>query len=97
MKNKSTIQSDRDASVTRKDRYVTVAPSPLNAVKLDLGIILVLSALVWVLITQLVTNELVQFLLLFSFGLLATCWIVIRTRRVIKAHLQKARVNGETK
>ena len=96
MKNKSTLESDKNASVTRKGRYVTVAPSPLNAVKLDLGIIIVLSVIVWVLVSQLITDELMQFISLFVFGLLSTGWIILRTRRVIKAHLEKAQANGET-
>ena len=95
MKTESTDQLNKNASVTRKQRYVTVAPSPLNAVKLDLGIIIVLSVIIWVLIPRLIADELLQIFVLAGFGLLAAVWIIFRTRRVMRSHMQKVDSDGE--
>ena len=62
---------------------MTVAPSPLNEVKLDLGIILTVGGLLLLVQGRIVESLLVQLLVLASYGLLGLCWIVIRTRKVM--------------
>ena len=62
---------------------MTVAPSPLNEVKLDLGIILTVGGLLLLVQGRIVESVLVQLLVLVSYGLLGLCWIVIRTRKVM--------------
>lgn len=69
---------------------MTVAPSPLNEVKLDLGIILSVGVLL-LLVQGRVTDSLsLQLLLLLSYGLLGMVWIVVRVRRVV-AKLERER------
>ena len=69
---------------------MTVAPSPLNEVKLDLGIILA-GGLVLLLVQGRAVDGLpLQFLLLSSYGLLGMIWIVVRVRRVV-AKLERER------
>jgi hypothetical protein len=70
------------ASVTG-GKGMTVAPSPLNEIKLDLGIILVVGFLLLLLQGRVLDNLPLQFLLLASYGLLGMLWIVVRTRRVM--------------
>ena len=62
---------------------MTVAPSPLNEVKLDLGIILAVGLLLLLVQGRAVDGLPLQFLLLSSYGLLGMVWIVVRVRRVV--------------
>jgi predicted membrane channel-forming protein YqfA (hemolysin III family) len=66
-------------------RGFSVAASPLNAVKLDLGIILVVGALLLLVHGKLVSGTLAQFLVLAVYGIGAMLWLIIRTRRVLHA------------
>ena len=70
------------ASVTG-GKGMTVAPSPLNEIKLDLGIILMVGFLLLLLQGRILDSLSLQLLLLASYGLLGLIWIVVRTRRVI--------------
>lgn len=69
---------------------MTVAPSPLNEVKLDLGIILAVGLLLLLVQGWAVDGLPLQFLLLSSYGLLGMIWIVVRVRRVV-AKLERER------
>ncbi|MEI2782806.1 MAG: hypothetical protein V9H25_23805 [Candidatus Competibacter sp.] len=69
---------------------MTVAPSPLNEVKLDLGIILAVGLLLLLVQGRAVDGLPLQFLLLSSYGLLGMIWIVVRVRRVV-AKLERER------
>ncbi len=62
---------------------MTVAPSPLNEVKLELGIILVVGGLLLLVQGRIVESLSVQFLVLACYGFLGLGWIVIRTRKVM--------------
>jgi hypothetical protein len=75
---------------------MAVAPSPLNEVKLDLGIILTVGGLLLLVQGRIVESVLVQLLVLVSYGLLGLCWIVIRTRKVMAeiARAQEQSSNG---
>ena len=63
---------------------MTVAPSPLNEVKLDLAIILVVGGLLLLVQGRLLDSLLAQLLVLASYGVLGMLWIVIRTRNVLQ-------------
>ena len=63
---------------------MTVAPSPLNEVKLDLAIILVVGGLLLLVQGRLLDSLLAQLLVLASYGLLGMLWIVIRVRNVLQ-------------
>ncbi len=80
-------------SITRKRRSVTVAPSPFNVVKFELGVILLLLPLVWLLVERLVTKTHWQFALLFAAASLASAWLIWRTRGVMR-RLEGEREDG---
>lgn len=80
----------KDSGSVTGGKGMTVAPSPLNEVKLDLGIILSVGVLL-LLVQGRVTDSLsLQLLLLLSYGLLGMVWIVVRVRRVV-AKLERER------
>lgn len=62
---------------------LTVAPSPFNEVKLDLGVILSVGVVLLLVQGRALDSLLAQFLVLACYGLLGMLWIVIRTRRVM--------------
>ncbi len=63
---------------------MTVAPSPLNGVKLDLAIILVVGMLLLLAQGRLMDSLLAQLLVLASYGVLGMFWIVIRARKILQ-------------
>ncbi len=80
----------KDSGSVTGGRGMTVAPSPLNEVKLDLGIILAVGLLLLLVQGRVVDGLPLQFLLLSSYGLLGMIWIVVRVRRVV-AKLERER------
>lgn len=85
------LDKAKEATSVNRSRGMTVAPSPLNGVKLDLGIILTVGVLLLLVQGRLVDSLLLQFLLIFSYSLLGTIWIIVRARQVV------ARVERERK
>jgi len=77
---------NKGASLTRKRRHFTVSASPLNAVKLDLAIIIVMAIIVGVMVGYLVESDTRQILWLAAYGLLAMAWLLIKTRRVLRQY-----------
>lgn len=63
---------------------MTVAPSPLNEVKLDLAIILVVGMLLLLVQGRLMDGLPAQLLVLASYGVAGMLWIVVRTRKVLR-------------
>lgn len=80
----------KDSGSVTGGKGMTVAPSPLNEVKLDLGIILAVGLLLLLVQGRAVDGLPLQFLLLSSYGLLGMIWIVVRVRRVV-AKLERER------
>lgn len=76
------MTKETSASVTG-GKGMTVAPSPLNEVKLELGVILIVGGLLLLVQGRVMESLVVQLLMLASYGLLGFCWIVIRTRKVV--------------
>lgn len=70
--------------VTRIRRAFTVAASPLNGVKFELGIILCLAGLAWLLHDLLVSDVVLQLIGLAAYGLAGMLWIILRTRRILR-------------
>jgi len=66
-------------------RGLRVGPSPLNPVKLELGLLLVGGLLLLLLHPRLVEGAGGQILLLVGYGLAAAAWLVWRARRVLAA------------
>ena len=86
----------KESSSVTGGKGMTVAPSPLNEIKLDLGIILTVGGLLLLVQGRIVESVPVQLLVLVSYGLLGLCWIVIRTRKVMAeiARAQEQSSNG---
>lgn len=83
----------KDSSSVTGGKGLTVAPSPLNEVKLDLGIILAVGVLLLLVQERVVDGLPLQLLLLLSYGLSGMVWIVIRVRRVMaKIERERRRV-----
>lgn len=71
-------------SVTRMQRTFTVAASPLNTVKFELGVILALGVLVWLLHGWFASGAVLQFVVLTGYGLVGMLWVVLRTRQILR-------------
>ncbi len=67
-------------------RGFAVSASPFNGVKLELGIALVLGALLWLGAESITASTEAQLLILLGFGLLSTLWLVARTRAVLRRY-----------
>ncbi len=70
-------------SIPRQRRVFTVAPSPLNEVKFDLGIVLVVGGLLLVVVARISDDAWTQVLILLAYGLLGMIWIIVRVRLVV--------------
>ncbi|MDH5327861.1 MAG: hypothetical protein OEZ68_06620 [Gammaproteobacteria bacterium] len=72
---------------SKKTNGFGVAPSPFNAVKLELGVILVLSLCVWLAAEFITANDFVQLLILSGFSVAATVWLILRTKVLLSKGL----------
>ena len=57
-----------------------VAPSPFNAVKLELAIILIAGLLLWAVVDSITTSDSAQIGILMVFGFAGAAWLIMRTR-----------------
>ena len=73
---------EQPGSVTRKRYTMTVAPSPLNGVKIDLGVIVVLLPLVWLVVHRAFETADGQLLAMAGFSVITALWLVARVRWV---------------
>ncbi len=62
---------------------MTVAPSPFNEVKLDLGVILTVGLVLLLVLGKALDSLPAQLLVLASYSLLGMLWLVVRTRRIM--------------
>ena len=62
---------------------MTVAPSPFNEVKLDLGIILAVGGLLLLVQGRVLDSLLLQLLALVCYGGIGLIWIIVRTRQIM--------------
>ena len=70
-----------DASARKR---LAVAPSPLNEVKLELGVILLAGTVLWLAADSITANVATQLLILLGYGMSAAAWLVFRTRRIVR-------------
>ena len=82
-------KTGQDASVTQTGKGFAVAASPLNEVKLDLALLLVVGILLLIIEDKLIEQLAGQILLLSVYGLLAATWIIFRVKRVLAKHHQE--------
>ena len=71
-----------------------VAPSPFNAIKLELGIVIVVGVLLLIGVDSITQDILIQIGLLFVAGVSAMVWIIWRTHNVLK---RQSKMPPETK
>jgi hypothetical protein len=76
----------------RQSRDVEVAASPFNGIKIELGFAILLGAILWLAADSITVNETTQWLMLLGYGLTSMCWLMLRTRAV----LRRCVANGET-
>jgi hypothetical protein len=94
MMEKSLVSAAAEGTtLASRAKTFTVAPSPFNTVKFDLGIILISGILLLLVHGRITRSPLLQFLLLLGYGIMGMGWIVFRTRR-IRVQVQSAR--GQT-
>lgn len=79
-------------SLARDKVGFTVAPSPLNAVKLELALVGIGGALLWLLQDRIVADALGQLALLAGYGAAGAAWLVYRARAVVRR--ERARAGG---
>ena len=76
--------NERPMSITRKRGGWAVAPSPFNAVKLELGVALLIGLLLLLVSGRLPGGAAGQLLILLGYGTAASLWIVWRVRRTLR-------------
>lgn len=85
--------TEHPRSVTGKPG-MRVAPSPLNGVKLELGVILVVGALLVLIQGRLTENLVTQLLVLVSYGAVGAGWVIVRARRILRRITYEQRAGG---
>ncbi|WP_455365811.1 hypothetical protein [Kaarinaea lacus] len=63
---------------------LSVAPSPFNAVKLELAVILVVGLLLWIAVDSITNSDAAQIVILLVFGIFGAAWLVLRTHLVVR-------------
>ncbi len=71
-----------------------VAPSPFNGVKLELGIVLVLGAVLWLGANFIIASLGGQLLMLAVYGIASTLWLMFRTCRVLRQCVEQGKTGG---
>ncbi len=69
---------------TSQRKGFSVAASPFNGIKLELGICVILGAVLWLGADFITASDGTQLLMLLAYGLLAAIWLVLRTRAVLR-------------
>jgi len=64
-------------------RTFTVASSPFNSIKFELGVILLVGLLLLLLTSRVIGSAGLQLALLIAYGLIGTAWLLIRTYRIL--------------
>ena len=77
-------QSQNKASDSTDKKGLYVAPSPLNGVKLDLGLFILFGFVLFMVLENINISQGLRFLLLGCWALLMLVWVVVKTRAIIK-------------
>ena len=81
---------DIDPRESKKSNAFSVAPSPFNAIKLELGIVIVVGVLLLLGVDSITHDTLIQIGILFLAGMSAMVWIIWRTRKILKRQNQSS-------
>jgi len=63
---------------------LSVAPSPFNAVKLELAVILIVGLLLWIAVDSITNSDVAQIVILLVFGVLGAAWLILRTHILLR-------------
>ncbi|MFO1431070.1 MAG: hypothetical protein U1F76_13160 [Candidatus Competibacteraceae bacterium] len=75
-------------------KVFTVAPSPFNSIKFELGVILCVGLLVLLLTSRIIDSAGLQLAVLAAYGFIGTAWLLIRTHRILLRQQAAARQQG---
>lgn len=70
-------------SVPENKTGFTVTASPLNPVKLELGIILIIGFFLFFIVSSVIDSQVTQIGILGLFGLISMSWIIYRVRKLM--------------
>ena len=84
-----TQQEKRRDSVHRKGKGFTVSASPMNGVKFELGVILMVALLFWLVVERVTDDSFWKLLSLLLYGVVAMAWLIFRTRQVLVQSLRR--------
>jgi uncharacterized membrane protein len=82
------IKENRAHSVTQEGRGLTVNPSPLNHVKLELAIIFCLAIVLFIALPRIVPQLVWQLAILLAYGVVGFTWIAVRIHRISRRVMQ---------
>jgi len=82
--------TEREHSVAQTRRRLIVNPSPLNVVKLELGLIVLVLVALGLLVEFHVSDPVGQLVSLIGIGGAGMTWVLLRTRSILKQAPQKA-------
>ncbi len=89
----------RARSVTRQRKYFAVAASPFNAVKLALGVIIVVGGLLVLVSGKLAASPLTQLFVVGTYGVIAALGLIAKTQQVVRAQAvtsdEKSSINNQ--
>jgi hypothetical protein len=78
--------SQQDPGQKASKSGMSVAASPFNSVKLELGFALFFGIILWLAVDFITHSFGTQLLLLVGYGVIASLWLVTRTRQVLRQH-----------
>ena len=82
---------------SKKVHNFSVAPSPFNAVKLELGIVIVIGVLLLIGVDSITDDTFIQIALMFIAGASAMVWIIWRTSKILKRQSQSSSDSNDGK
>lgn len=81
--------AEKAQSLARGRGGFTVEASPLNGVKLDLGIILLLAVILWFVSARFIPSQIWQAAILLAYGVGGMVWIIVRSRGILRRLAQQ--------
>lgn len=78
------MNDSEGGSVPQNKRRFTVAASPLNPAKLELGLILFVGIFLLFSVGSIFESQATQIAVLLSYGLISMIWLIIRVRRIMQ-------------
>lgn len=71
------------------NRGLSVAPSPFNAVKLELAVVIIAGLLLWIVVDSITNSDAAQIVILLIFSIVSAGWLVLRTHLLIRRNAKK--------